>query len=351
VASTTLLLWIVLSEVGFLLSLLLLFFGHGAWLWWQARRQHILLEKARSLLSVMLETGHFQNTDLHWFRSLPFAIQESLFLDIAPTLSGVYKKQLANLAHEIDLVARAEASCRSRWWWRRLRGVRLLTLLEEGMEVVPPLFHDRNPFVRAQVAEWATAHPTPLVIDCLLRTLDDAHGLVRFVAQESLSRMGKDAVEPLLRLLSSATGQQLEAALTIAVRLAIPRFLEPALLLCRHDSLRIRQLAVTLLGVVGGQSVGSILVGLLGDSAPEVRAAAAHALGKLNQWTAASRLASLLCDHAWIVRQEAGLALRSLGAPGLLFLRRALSSENHFAADMACQILDLPDTRTSVVAA
>jgi HEAT repeat protein len=86
------------------------------------------------------------------------------------------------------------------------------------------------------------------------------------------------------------------------------------------------------------------LLDLLTDPVPEVRAAAAHALGKLGHWPAASHLAPLLRDHAWIVRRDAGLALRALGAPGLLYLRRSLTDIDHFAADMARQVLDLPST-------
>jgi hypothetical protein len=38
-----------------------------------------------------------------------------------------------------------------------------------------------------------------------------------------------------------------------------------------------------------------------------------------------------------------GLALRSLGPPGLLFLHRSLQDADRFAADMARHMLDLPD--------
>jgi HEAT repeat protein len=86
------------------------------------------------------------------------------------------------------------------------------------------------------------------------------------------------------------------------------------------------------------------LLDLLADEVPEVRAAAAHALGKLGHWPAVSHLAPLLRDRVWIVRRAAGLALLALGAPGLLYLRRYLSDTDPFAADMAQQALDLPST-------
>jgi hypothetical protein len=42
------------------------------------------------------------------------------------------------------------------------------------------------------------------------------------------------------------------------------------------------------------------------------------------------------------VRRQAGLALRALGAPGELLLRRTVAGDDPFAADMARLLLELP---------
>ena len=86
----------------------------------------------------------------------------------------------------------------------------------------------------------------------------------------------------------------------------------------------------------------SRLCGLLSDPEPDVRAAAAHALARLRHWPAAASLAQLLHDPAWDVRYAAGLSLRALGGPGLLFLRRSTTDADAFAAEMATHVLDLP---------
>ena len=82
---------------------------------------------------------------------------------------------------------------------------------------------------------------------------------------------------------------------------------------------------------------------MLGDNDPNVRAAAASALGRMRYWQAGAQLAERLRDQRWQVRREAGLALRGLGAAGTLFLRRAVRGDDRFAADMAEQVLELPE--------
>jgi HEAT repeat protein len=110
-----------------------------------------------------------------------------------------------------------------------------------------------------------------------------------------------------------------------------------------------RRQAARLLGALGGPGAVEGLVSLTVDQDADVRAAAARGLGVLERREAAPRLAGMLRDQSWGVRQAAGLALRALGAPGTIYLRRALSDHDRFARDMAQQILDLPDSVGRVV--
>jgi HEAT repeat protein len=73
-----------------------------------------------------------------------------------------------------------------------------------------------------------------------------------------------------------------------------------------------------------------------------VRAEAAAALGRLGDWESAGALAERLRDPAWVVRSGAALALRALGSPGTLYLRRTLTDRDPFAADISRQVLELP---------
>ena len=133
-----------------------------------------------------------------------------------------------------------------------------------------------------------------------------------------------------------------EAGLRVAESVAEPSFAPAAQRLSRADDIGIRVAAAKLLGAIGDAAAAERLMEMLGDEESQVRAAAANALGRMQHWQSGSLLSECLRDSAWRVRKEAGLALRAIGAPGALFLRRALKSDDRFAADMAQQVLDLP---------
>lgn len=326
---------VLLTATGILLV-------HAVWLRWYGKWSQPRLARARAALSAALEGLTLSAQDLEIPRALPHRLQIRLFVDIAHSLGGESRQQLAEVAAQLGMVAQAEARCRSRLWWRRLDGARLLTLLRTGENVMPALLGDRHPAVRAQAAEWAASYPTPEVIAALLRLLGEGEAMARFSIQDSLLQIGAPVVEPLVEYLSMHQGPTVEDALKVAVGLADARLLPPALALCHDSSPRVRALAATLIGALGGSEGVAVLVDLLADPVPAVRSAACRSLGKLSHWPAASALAGLLRDSSWIVRREAGFALRALGAPGILFLRRSLSDSDPFAADMARQVLDLP---------
>jgi len=283
--------------------------------------------------------------------ALPELFQIRLFNDFGRSLAGEEKRNLRLLAGRTDLLARAEAGCRSRWWWRRLHSLRLLTVLGAGETVGLSLLSDKNPVVRAQAAEWATNHPEPEVIRRLLRQLGDPANLCRFYVEDSLLRMGPIVVEPLVQYLSTHSGREIEEALKVAVGLPDPRFLQPALSLSKHGNPAVRVSAATLLGSIGGGQAVEALTALLRDTQAEVRATAASALGRLHHWPAVSELAGMLSDLDWHVRRSAGYALRASGPPGILLLRQSVSSGNQLAAEMARAALEFSDITTWEAAA
>jgi HEAT repeat protein len=335
----------VLAVEGILVLLgLLVIVGHAFWLHRERERSKRLLATAHARLAALLEEGA-PRTGCEQFEHLPTRLQFRLLAEILPSLSGVQRQRLTRLATDLGLLTLSLKQCRSRWWWRRLRGARFCTSLGYGHPLILTLLTDVHPIVRSQAAEWASQYPTPLLIKQLLELLHDEEILCHYAAQDALLRMGDTVIMPLVGYLSTHSQQAyLEPALTVAMGLAAPEFLPAALSLSGHHSLTVRVRAVALLGALGGNDVVNALIERLDDHEQEVRREAARALGALGHWPAASRLAAALRDPAWIVRRESALSLRALGAPGLLFLRRALCDKDEFAADMARQALDVPET-------
>lgn len=333
---------IVVVEVALLATSLLVLIGHAFSLAARQRRLRPRLARAERTLRDALDGRPPDRESLAQLAGLPTSAQVLAFGDLSTSLSGSQKQRLAAIAAEVGLLDKAERWCSSRRWGTRLRGARVLMLLGGGDNVVPLLFDDPRPEVRAQAAQWAGDHPDPASIERLLSMLSDPETLCRFTVKDSLLRVEHAAAEPLLdHLARGATPEALE----VAAGIADSRFLAPALQSCRSPDARTRSLAAALAGSIGGSRATDALTELLCDPDLEVRAAAARGLGKLGHWPAAGALAQRLRDSSWEVRSAAALALRALGAPGTLLLARALSDRDRFASDMARQVLELPDGR------
>jgi HEAT repeat protein len=338
----TLLVPILLAEVAILVTGLVVWFGHAIWWAWYSFRGHGPRQRARRELVAFLDRGGSEDHVAEAFGRIPPREQVRCLLDMAPTVRGESARRLAAVGARLGLVRRAESRCKSGLWWRRLHAARLLSLIGGSERALLVLLEDRHPAVRAAAAEWAVAHPSPRVLLHLLPLLSDPAGLCRFTAQDSVLRIGGRASDSLAHYLEDAHSGEAAAALEVAVGLADPRLMPAGIVFSDDPDPGVRRQAARLLGALGGPGAVEALIELTVDPDGTVRAAAARGLGVLERREAAPRLAGMLRDGAWDVRVEAGLALRALGAPGKLFLRRALTDHDRFAADMARQVMDLP---------
>ena len=276
-----LLAWVALVEGLGIFALAGLVLVHA--LGWSCleKRGRRRLEWARSRLLAVLEDEGVGEDRLEPLQPLSRGQQVRLFSQLLPNLKGSRRGYLTGLAREMGLTAWAESMCRSRFWWRRLQGIRLLTLLDGGEDLVPSLLQDSHPAVRCQAVEWAADHPTASVIDGLIKMLGNQGDPVRFSIQDSLLRIGYPATGPLRQALTTSTATNLVGLLEIATELASPQFLSIGLNLSRHHDPSVRGLAARLLGALGGSEAAEALTGLLSDRDAGVRQAAAGALGKL----------------------------------------------------------------------
>jgi hypothetical protein len=342
--ATGLLNWLLLLEGILFLACLIAIFAHGSWMGaferWAAPR----LDRGRSALAGVAIRPRVDSADVAHLRQLPRRLQVRLFTELVPSVGGAQRRQLTALAAEIGLVEAAERMCADRRWWRRLRGVRLLTALGGGAKAATPLIRDRHPAVRAEAVEWAATHPTDEVVAELVPLLANPNAVGSWVLRDSLLRIGRPAVPRLVAYLETHSGREAEAALDVAAGLPDPAMAAAAHRLCGDPSPSVRARAASLAAALGGDELVARLTAMLGDPEPSVRAAAAAAIGRLGHWPSAFTVAKLLRDPAWVCRSQAALALRRLGSPGHLFLRRALGDEDRFAADIARQVLDMPET-------
>ena len=344
--SENLLTIVMLIEIGLLAFAVGLFFLHGLWLFLDNKRLSRLSIVARESLARLVTRGFVNVEEIQILRDLPNDVQVVAFLEISQTLTGTGKERLRFVAQQVGLVDRARKLCESGRWARRLRGARILSRLDVPDPLVQKLLADPHPAVRAQAAEWAAAQPSTRVISAMLVLLADPATQARFAVQNALLRMGGVVAGPLAEFLEGHSGRAAEAGLRVAESLAEPSFGPLALRHSREDDVDVRVAAAKLLGAVADAAAAERLMALLSDAEPRVRAAAAKSLGRMQYWQSGSQLAERLRDSTWHVRKEAGLALRAIGAPGTLFLRRAMKGDDRFAADMAQQVLDLPAAAT-----
>jgi HEAT repeats len=315
--------------------------AHAWWWWWYERWSAGRLDSVRAALRTVLTEGRQDPRFTRDFVRLPMRLQIYLLGELAPHLSGTERQALRRLAEQAGLLRKAERLCRSWFWSRRLFGAKLCTLFGHPAAVVLPLLADANASVRAQAVEWAIHRPESHVVATLLQMLGDRDGRCRFAAQDTLVRLGHDAILPLITFIGSADHRGLLGALEVALTMADARLLAPARDLAGSPHADVRVRAVLLLGALGSADGVALVVQALDDAEPAVRQAALRALASLGHWPAAQRVAALLHDPAWDVRRQAALCLRALGAPGMIYLRRLRDSEDLVASAVARYALDL----------
>lgn len=279
---------------------------------------------------------------------MPGRLQLPAIARVIDHVRGPTAARVAAVARAAGVTARAERWSCSRRRQRRLLGARALLRLDADEATIRRLLDDPRAEVRADAARWAFTQAQPAVVARLVVMLDDPAPGCRFAAQDALTRVGSLATGPLVAHLGTATGASAVTALEIARAVAAPALLRAGLDRCRDASPLVRARAASLVAAIGESQAVEVLRDLLEDREPEVRESAASGLGLIRHLASAPALASAMHDPAWDVRRAAGLALRSFGPSGRLYLRRVLRDEDLFAADMARHVLELPETRGAV---
>lgn len=344
--SRQLLRYVVAVEVMTALVFLAAVVAHSLWLWRRQRSDAPRLIRGSATLSAAI-VGELDEDRLGELRRLPARVQRQVVEHLAVGLGGEEGRRVGCMAQELGLVASAQRRCRSRWWWRRLLGTRQLNVYGSGGDMLPRMFDDPNPAVRAAVIEWVGDAQREDLARSLVSSLQDPSTLCRYAAADSILRAGAPLVATVARELASRSGQEQADLLTVLARRPDSRYRRVALEAATGDLPALRAAAAALLGGVGGPGAGTTLQSLLNDPDAATRAAAATALGRLGYQQVVPDLAPLLRDPSFSVRRAAGGALAVLGPGGILLLRHYLSDTDRFAADMAHYSLDAATLRAS----
>ena len=309
----------------------------------QARRvryEPLVAEAQRAVVAALIGGDSEVAVALEALKALPARFTVGLILDLAPSVSGSSQSVLVGLGEGLGLVRRAKRGIASIRWPTRLYSARVLTAFAIEDDRMVLMLSDRSGEVRAQAAAWCVVKPTPDAIQTLVSKLGDPDGLCRFAVQDSLVRIGLPAIEPMVRELGTASGEIVDRILEIAAASGDTRFFAPSLELTRSDSPETRSRAASVLARVGDPSAGPTLESMLSDTSDLVVLSALSALASTSYWSACPAVAHLLDHPSWEVRNQAGLTLLALGAPGEIFLLTA-SSGGGIAAEMASRILQL----------
>jgi HEAT repeat protein len=276
-------------------------------------------------------------------RGYPRSLVRHFLEPLLPMTEGEAREALGVVWRALGFLDQDLAMLRSRWWNRRVRAMRRLTLMA-GPSEAPALVaraEDRH-LIRVMAAQTLVRVGTPAQLrDCIGR-LTLPSRLLEQPLVEALAVASPAQVEALLDLLSSPTDACVRRiVLTSAARTAPAACLSriPEAIASPEKEVRIGAcLAAGMLGTA--ELVAPLLGALAGDPAFEVRAHAAKALGRLRAVEALPALCKALEDRAFWVRQNAAASLREYGDEGRRLLEEiAAAGKDRFAADTARQEL------------
>jgi hypothetical protein len=101
--------------------------AHAVWLLLRRRWRAARLAEGRAVMAGVATAPTLEPEALRRLRALPPNIQSQLLVELTRNLGGSVRDRVGVLARELGLLDHARRLSRSRRWWRRLRGLRLLT--------------------------------------------------------------------------------------------------------------------------------------------------------------------------------------------------------------------------------
>lgn len=311
------------------------------------RRREV--ERAVERLEPVLQTWLVQGDDIEPLRAAlramrPYVAFRSLARLATRQLTYERQQVLAAALRDEPWVASVLRRTRSRVWWRRFDGARLLSIVgrEQDVPLIAPLLHDESPAVRLVAIDAAARLHTRPLIDLELDTLPQRQDAVQAYQFSALAQHPALVSAALVeRLKPEAPVASLVAWVDAAGALAHPVPLECVRTLATHESPHVRLHVARALRRLAMPETPPVLLRLLKDPDWRVRAQAARALGALRCHGAISELMRAARDLSWWVRYRSALALAQIGGPGRVALIELARCEDPMARDMSALVTGL----------
>lgn len=209
---------------------------------------------------------------------------------------------------------------RSWWWKKRVDAARLCGLMG-SYEDRDKLLTDDHWTVRVVAVAALSGDQVAEHADVVANMLLDPEPAVRVAAADMLPLGGVEATLPLNAILEK-TSTDRDAALRAAGRLTDRLLIGALIRHARCDHLENRILATAALANQSPIEVEDVLLELLGDPEPEVRAVAADGLGRIGSHRVLRPIRALLTDESWLARQAAERSLVAFGPAGGMLVRQ-----------------------------
>jgi HEAT repeat protein len=339
---------LLILEVAALVVIIVLIGGHALLLAIREKRRLVPTRTAMDALGMATVGGEeARERAIELLRRVRKPLRIQALLDVALVVDGRARINLREVADELGIVHDAKRLLRSRRWWKRVTGARVLMGL--GEPPIVDLLDDDDIEVQQVAIAWISESDEPPALDRLVRFAGASTPLLRFVAQDSLLRLGRDAVPALQARLGELAAAkrprrsqvaEAMALLEVADGMVDPELTDSVLPFLSSRRAQLRASAVGVLASFGGRKNERRAAGALSDADPKVRGSAARALGEMGAWRNGHLVRDLLSDRDPSVRREAAIALGRMGPVGRILLREAAASDRA-GANLAAQVLQV----------
>ncbi len=263
-------------------------------------------------------------------------------LDHSEVVRGEARDRISRALEGLGFVDQETARLGSRSWWHRASAADRLGLSRSprAIEALTQHLEDADGDVRLRAAKALGMIGGQAAIRPLVAALAQPSRWSTLRVAEILASMGGGVESELVATWHTMPRVSRLATLDILGRLRIPGSAAFLLERLSDEDPDLRARAAHALGKLGDPTVHRGLIGCLRDPEWPVRAMAAKALGRIRAAEGVEPLTALLQDRQWWARSNAAEALRDLGARGAAALLKALDAPDPFARHQAVLMLE-----------